>query len=71
MYYFEVILYTNCGHWYLLILCMVLYLTHTTIVGIKIQVNNYTSSQVCILRLDKKFIPLTLLRRNIILNHNI
>ena len=71
MYYFEVILYTNFGHWYLLIVCMVLYLTNTTIVGIKILVNNYASSQVCILRLDKTFILLTLLRRNITLNHNI
>jgi hypothetical protein len=50
---------------------MVLYLANTTIVGIKIQVNNYASSQVCILRLDKTFILLTLLRRNITLNHNI
>ena len=71
MDYFEVILYNNCGNWYLLILCMVLYLTHTTIVGIKIQVNNYASSQVCILRLDKTFILLTLLGRNIAFNHNI
>ena len=71
MYYFEVILYNNCGHWYLLILCIVLYLTPTTIVGIKILVNNYASSQVCILRLDKTFVLLTLLRNTITLNHNI
>ena len=71
MYYFEVILYTNYVHWYLLIVCMVFYLTHTIIVGIKVQVNKYASSQVCILRLDKTFILLTLLRRNITLNHNI
>ena len=50
---------------------MVLFLANTSIVGIKIRLNNYASSQVFILRLYRTFIPLTLLRMNITLNHNI